>query len=149
MERSYNISKNLKFFIASIFLSVFALAGSAVAQDCPIPSRTVDVGGVSISASGFEAVKDGLSGRSHSGDGAYAETDPGVEVGASQVAKADVRAIRDLVAGNAEFSAFGSGREAPKTVSVGLAEVSQEEFSGVRDGVGKVSPASVKSSDCA
>lgn len=149
MERSYNISNFFKIFVTSIFLSVFALAGSAVAQDCPIPSRTVAVGGVAISVGEFDAVKDGLSGRSHPGDRAYARPDSSVEVGLSQVAEADVRAIRDLVAGNAEFSAFGSDREASKTVSVGLAEVSQEEFSGVREGVGRISPASAKSSDCA
>lgn len=149
MERSLTISKRFKFFVTPAFLSLFLLAGVAGAQDCPVPSRTVDVGGVAIGVDDVAAVKDRLSGRSHSADRDYATAGPGVAVGQSLVAEADVRAIRDIVAGNAEFSAFGIDRAGTETVSVGLAEVSRDEFSGVKAGVGKISPASTTSRDCA
>ena len=148
MEKFHNISNVFKIFAVSVFFSVFALAGSALAQDCPIPSRTVDVGGVAVGADDFEAVKAGLGGGGQSEGRTQARAEPVVEVGLAQVDQADVREVRDLVAGNAEFSAFGGSRANDGTVSIGLAEVSQDEFSGIRDGLGKVAPAS-KPSGCA
>ena len=148
MEKSLNKYKTFTFVVASVFVSVFALAGSALAQDCIVSAKTTDVGQVAVSADEFEAVKAGLGDWGRSGGRTYAEAAPVAEVGLSQVAAADLRAIRDLVAGNAEFSASGSGRDRSKTVSIGLAEVSRADFSGVRNGFGKAVPAST-SGDCA
>lgn len=137
MNRPFNDAYRTGFVFSAVFFAVFALFSTAAAQDCVISEPAVSVGDVTVPADEVDAIRAGVGNFGRGADRSVAASTPSVSVGQALIAAADVRAVRDIVSGEARFAASSPEPTRAQSVSVGPVEVSSDELTGVRNGLGK------------